>query len=187
MPWVFRDEQLYCAISGKEIHDGDYVVVIPAFEIDPKDPESIFSDNIALRDEFEKWPLNDKIIAKSQKRWIQWYRDSTSYKILVDNENFLLMKSLIEDRVSLTFLRHVFGVATTGALWQKLCQQFLHSEKGHFQLSENERLTWSMEEPLSYVTLILDIENGSRDRIKVRLSEWLSLKDFLSLDSIMNP
>lgn len=187
MPWILRDQQLYCAISGKEIHKNDYVVAIPAFEIDPKDPDAIFSDNIALRDEFEQWPLKDKIIAKSQKRWLQKYRNSTSYKILIDSENFLIMKSLIEDRISLTFLKHVFGIATTIALWQKLCQQFFDSEKGLFQLSENARLTWNMEVPLSFVTLILDIENGSRDRIKVPLTEWLHLKEFLSLDSIINP
>ena len=187
MPWVFRDEQLYCAISGKEIHDDDYVVVIPAFEINPKDPESIFSDNIALRDEFEQWPLKDKIIAKSQKQWIQWYRDSTSYKILVDNENFLIMKSLLEDRVSLTFLKHVFGIATTSALWKNLCLHILQSDQGEFQVNNNTRIFWDTELTTSHVILILNIENGSKDRIKVPLSEWSSLKDFLSIDSIINP
>lgn len=187
MPWVLRDQQLYCAISGKEIHNSDYVVVIPAFEIDPTDPDSIFSDNVVLRAEFENWPLKDKIIAKSQKRWIQEYRDSTSYRLLIDNENFLVMKSLIEDRVSLTFLKYVFGIATTLGLWEKLCQDMANLKKGEFQLSKSTRLAWEMKVSSPYVTLIHDVENGFRDRIQVPLPQWVHLKEFLSLDWIMNP
>jgi hypothetical protein len=63
MPIIFSDQELYCAISGKPIHKDDYALAIPAFPIHPEDPDSLFSDNIALRDEFEKWELRDRIIA----------------------------------------------------------------------------------------------------------------------------
>jgi hypothetical protein len=187
MPWILKGQKLYCAISGREIHQNDYVVVIPAFDVDPKDPDSIFSDNVALRDEFEKWDLKDRIIARSQKRWVQWYRDSASYKILIDAENFLIMKSLIEDRITLTFLKHVFGIATSLALWEELCKQIIVFDKSEFRVSKTMRISWEVGESLSSVILISEIEDGSRDRIKVPVLEWKQLKEYLSRDSIIHP
>lgn len=186
MPWISKGQKLYCSISGREIRESDYVVVIPAFEVDPKDPDSVFSDNIALRDEFEKWDLRDRIIARSQKQWVQWYRDSSSYKILVDNENFLIIGSLIEDRITLTFLKHIFGIATSLELWGDFCKQVVF-DKGEFWINKTVHISWEVVELSFSVILTSEIEYGSRDRIKVHMREWNQLKEYLSRDSVMHP
>lgn len=185
MPTILNHQNIHCAISGKLIHKEDYVVVIPAFPIHPEDPDSFFSDNIALRDEFEKWPLKDKIIAKAQEVWLKDHRSRKSQKILVDNEYFLVTKNLKEDRISLTFLNHVFGVGTKTIVWTKLCQQVTTLEKNEFVLSPSEKIFWDTTP--SYVVLIREIRNGSRDRIKIPMAEWLSLKEILAREQVMHP
>ena len=179
MPIILHDQELYCAISGKPIHKDDYVVVIPAFPIQPEDPDSFFSDNIALRDEFENWKLKDQIIAKAQAPWLKEYRSSKFHKTLVDNEYFFLNESLIEDRVSLTFLKHVFGIGTNKKLWTNLCHDITTLNKSEFRLDPGQILTWDTVFPL-YVILIREIENGSRDRVYIPMAEWKTLKEILS-------
>lgn len=186
MPSILHGQELYCAISGKPIHEDDYVVVIPAFPVHPNDPDSFFSDNIALRDEFENWRLKDRIIAKAQAVWLKDYRSSKFYKILVDNEYFFLARSLVEDRVSLTYLKHVFGFGTKLDLWVELCHSITNLDKSEFHLSQNEILTWNTVFP-SHVVLIREIKNGSKDRIYVPLAEWAALKEILSQVTITDP
>lgn len=186
MPIILHGQELYCAISGKLIHKDDYVVVIPAFPIHPDDPDSFFSDNIALRDEFENWKLKDKIIAKAQKVWLEDYRNSKFHKILVDNEYFFLNKSLIEDRVGLTFLKRVFGISTNKKLWTNLCHNITTLDKYEFRLDPGQILTWDTVFPL-YVILVREIENGSRDRVYIPMTEWTALKEILSQDTIAHP
>jgi len=183
MPIVLDGQKLYCAISGKVIRNEDYVVLIPAFQVDPEDPDSIFSDNIALRDEFEKWVLKERIIAKAQEPWLQESRSRKSHAVLVDNEYFFITRSLVEERVSLNFMKHVFGIGTSTELWLIFCQQITTLDKNTFQLSPSVTLTWEMVFH-SHIILTREIKNGSKDRINISTKEWSLLKEILSDDSV---
>lgn len=167
-----------CAISRKSIQASDDVVSFPYFESYPGEPEFVCCENIALRSEFERWRLRDRVIEKVRDFWTRWYRESKFFSILAENESFLIAKSTIENRVLLFFLNHVFSVEFTEDTWRKFSNQILTVEKGNIIANERMVLYWDMN--ITKGTLTLHTSDDWRDSIIIRMTEWRSLQKLLT-------
>ena len=81
-----------CAISRKELKEGDDVMGFPFFDVLPDEPEFICCEDIALRSEFERWHLRDSVIKKVRNFWVERVHERGFILILAENENFLIIK-----------------------------------------------------------------------------------------------
>jgi len=166
-----------CAISKKELQEGDDVVHFPYYDAMPSEPEFICCEDIALRSEFEKWQLRDRVIQKVRDFWIREYRDSVYFSILAENEIILISKSYVEDSIRLFFLKYVFDVWLTEDTWKRF-QDFVTVEKGSIKLSEKESFSWNVDSAKGSV--VLQKIEVRKDTIIVPITEWQNLQELLS-------
>ena len=167
-----------CAISGKETKVDDDVVIFPYFDSNPGEPEFICCENIALRSEFERWYLKESVITKVRDFWVQRFHEKSFLLILAENENFLIVKSMIEKGVSLFFLNHVFSVDFRGDAWEKFAALIPTAEKSSINISEKYSLSWNMDTPKA--NMILQIRSIRKDTIVIPIDEWIKLQELLS-------
>jgi hypothetical protein len=179
MSFLLKGKQQHCAISGKEIRDGDYALLIPTFESHSDDPVNIFSESIVLRNEFEGWALRDEIIGRVREPCTEWYRGSRSYKVLVDTEYFLLARSLVEEKLRLFFQQHIFGLEINAEAWPEFCRQVNSLEKGEFEVHPGTSLAWDKSSP-AFILLVRNAKDGLDDAIKIPAQEWATLQETLS-------
>ncbi|HEU0291249.1 MAG TPA: hypothetical protein VFR47_00835 [Anaerolineales bacterium] len=167
-----------CVISGKKMNTTDNVVFFPYFDSHPGDPDFVYCESAALRSEFEKWHLRDRIIKKVRDFWIQWSHEKRPISILIENQNFLIVKSEIEKKISLFCLNHVFSVDFTIDAWKRFVDLMLTSEKSHINTIENDSLFWNVNTTNDNV--MLQAIGIRRDSIVMPLTDWLNLQELLS-------
>lgn len=175
MPFLLNKNNR-CAVSGKLIKHGDRVVAFPVYESHPGEPEYVCSENIALRDEFENWQYKDRVVSKVRMAWVSWYRSSTSYSILWDDDSFLIVKSLLENKLRIFFLNHVFAVEVVKEKWEEF-QHKLTIGDGQIVLRANASLSWMASPP--YTNLLL-VDNEWKDSVNILSSDWERLVRFFS-------
>ena len=176
MPFTLS-ELNHCAISGKPLEQQDFVVVFPVYKSHLGEPEHICSENIALRDEFENWQYRDRVISRVRSAWVEWYRNTKSYSILWDHDSFLVVESLLEDKIRIFFLNHVFAVELIKEQWNEFQQKTLTIREGHILLRSNVSLFWKTYP--SYTNLLI-VDKEWRDTIDIPSSEWEHLMRFFS-------
>jgi len=142
-----------CAISRKELKTSDDVVSFPFYDAKPGEPEFICCEDIALRSEFERWPLRDSVTKKVRDFWIQIHRESKYILILAENENFLITKSTVEKRVRLVFLNHVFHVNFTWDTWEQFADLILTTEQGDISSIGEDIFDWRVDDANNHVIL----------------------------------
>ena len=156
----------------------DDVIIFPYFYSQPGEPEFAYCENVALRSEFEVWHLRDKITKKVRDFWIQEYHQATSFSILAENENYLIARSLIENRVLLFFLNHVFSIEFTRDIWKRFKDLILTSKEENINTIVEHTLSWSVDHTKSRVSV--QTKTIRRDSIILSIAEWLSLQEVLS-------
>ena len=168
-----------CAISRKDLKESDDVVSFPFFESQPNDPEFICCEDIALRSEFEKWYLRDKVIKKVRDLWVEQCHERSFILILAENENYLIIESIFEKGITLFFLNHVFRVDFTDAIWKRFGGLILATEQGNISTMVNHSLNWVVD--TANGTVSLQIRNARKDSIVIPIAEWLNLQELLSV------
>lgn len=168
-----------CAISGKEMKISDDVVIFPYFDSQPGEPEFICCESAALRNEFERWYLKDKVIQKVRDFWVQRTHEKRFLLILAENENFLIVTSTIEKGVSLFFLNHVFSIDFTIDAWERFVDLMRTAEKGDINTIEKNSLYWDAATKKG--SAFLQIRATRKDSITIRINEWLNLQELLSV------
>ena len=174
MPFIFMKDD-FCQISGRKLHRGDHVVVFPPFKCARQSPEFVYSDGIALRDEFEKWELKTTVTKLVQDFWIDTYRDNKYFPILFEDDYYLIVKSLAErGRVDMFFLKHVLHFSFWANSWPQFCEQMVSLENGVVRLSDISILEWKIEYP--QVTIEIKYDKIYDDQIIIPVEEWAHLQ-----------
>lgn len=177
MPLIL-DKDVRCSISGKPISRQDHAIGFPMFESSPDEPEFVCAENIVLRNEFEKWAFKDRVVEKVRRFCVNSHRNSKFFRVVAEDEFFLVVKSLIEDKVSLFFLKHVFALEMNKGTWKDLCRKVTNSESGNLLLDPNLLFSW--ERAHDRYTLSLMNRNGWPDTVEISAMEWTKLKLLLS-------
>lgn len=154
------------------------VVIFPYFDARPGDPEFICCENLALRSEFEKWPLRDIVVGKVRDFWTQQYHRAESFVILAENKNFLIVENKLEDRVLLHFLNHLLAVVFTKKAWKKFLGLVLTIENGSIDINRENNFYWNVDTAKGDVSL--QIKNVRRDSVTVPMVEWQNLQELLT-------
>jgi hypothetical protein len=170
-----------CAISRQEMDEDDNVVIFPFFESQPGEPEFFLCENIALRSEFEKWHLRDRVIKKVRDFWLQWSQEKIgiAISILAENENFLITKGIYDKGVLLVFLNHVFSVSTPIDAWDSLADLILTAEKGDMDTFGDHSFHWDIDP--THNNMILQIRSVRKDTIIIPMTEWQNLQELLEV------
>jgi|GEM_PF-6579848 len=170
-----------CAISNKETKIDDDVVTFPYFDAKPGDAEFICCEDIALRSEFEKWYLKERVVEKVRNFWTQQYHRARSFLILAENENFLIAKSKVENKVLLFFLNHVFSIEFTKDTWKTFGNLILTAEIGDIKTNKQNSLYWNVDDAKG--NLFLQVKSIRKDSITIPMAEWQNLQDLLSANN----
>lgn len=179
MPIVFVGKTR-CAISNKIITDSDYIMGFHAFPYyEPPHPLSVCYDNVALRDEFNKWEFRKQVTEELSKIWTQRYGKSDAYQtIIFKDDSYIIAKGSIGANVRIWFLKHIFTLTVSKGVWNAFCQTLLDDQKEiSFDLDTNSHLLVRKEnegveiycEPL-------------KDRIKLDVPEWHHFLSILAMN-----
>ncbi len=172
-----------CAISGKELQESDDTVHFPCFNSLPGEPEFVYCENIALRSEFEKWHLRDRVAQKVRDFWFEWSqtRENIAIIILARNENYLITKGIYDKGVALFFLNPVFDFGLPIDLWDRFVDLILTADTGKINTFEEDSFDWNIDSIKDNV--ILQINTLVRkDTIVIPMTEWLNLQELLSAE-----
>jgi hypothetical protein len=182
---VIKEKIMYlinrCAISRKELQESDDVVSFPFFDSKPGEPKSICCEDIALRSEFEKWYLRDRVIQKVRDFWFQWsqMKKDIAILILAENENFLITKGIYDKGVALFFLNHVFYVWVAIDIWDRFVDLILTSDKGELNTFGEHSFHWGVD--TTQDNMIVQIKSVRKDTIVIPMAEWLNLQELVSV------
>lgn len=173
---------LICAISGKEITEQDNVIFFPPFSFcTPQDPEFICYEGHVLREEFEKWVYRESVINKVKETEVVGYLNRQSFKIIIQDENFLLVKQIYNGGYRLFFHKYSFYTAEIkNEIWPSLFSRLV-SEYGEIDLNFRTKFSW--EDCLTKVILSKEsYEFGRvlRDRVEIPKTEWNCFRETLS-------
>ena len=172
-----------CAITRKELKESDDVVHFPYFDALPGEPEFICCEDIALRSEFEKWYLRDRVTQKVRDFWLEWsqMKENIAIIILARNENYLITKGIYDKGIALFFLNHVFNVWLPIDLWDRFVDLILTADTGKIHTFEEDSFHWNVDAINGNV--ILQINTLVRkDTIVIPMAEWLNLQELLSAE-----
>lgn len=179
MPIVFV-EKTRCAISNKIITDSDYVMGFYAFPYyEPPHPLSVCYDNVALRDEFNKWEFREAVTEELSKIWTQRYGKSDAYQtVIFKDDSYIIAKGTIDANVRIWFLKHIFTLTVSKVDWKAFCQTLLDDQKEiSFDLHKDSHLLVRKEN--EGVKIYYD---RLRDRIKLDFLEWHYFLSILAMN-----
>lgn len=136
-----------CAITRKELKESDNVVHFPYFDALPSEPEFVCCENIALRSEFEKWYLRDRVTQKVREHWLEWSqtKEGKAIVILARNENFLITKGIYDKGIALFFLNHVFHISLPINLWDKFTKIILTTDTSEIKTFGEDSFQWNVD------------------------------------------
>ncbi|MCP4527455.1 MAG: hypothetical protein GY833_16300 [Aestuariibacter sp.] len=172
-----------CAISGKIISGKENFLCFPQFLCDPNDPAIVCQDACVLREEFDKWELGDHVTRRVKEFWSLDYRlreaRGTS-TVVFESNDYLVVKSKVEEKVRILFLQHVFVIDVPKVTWQKFCK-VLRSESNLIRFSP-----YSLKTKLIFskraegVKICLHTQHIGKDCIQLSPSEWSRFQSILA-------
>lgn len=173
---------LICAISGKEINEQDNIIFFPPFSsCTPQDPEFICYEGHVLREEFEKWSYRESVISKVKETEVFSYLNRKSFKIVIQDDSFLLVKQIYDGGYRLFFHKYSFYTGEiNGKIWPSFLKRLI-SEYGEINLDSSTKFSW--EDRLTKVILSREsyvFQRVLRDRIEIPKTEWNYFRELLS-------
>jgi len=168
-----------CCISGKLLQADDKIVAFPPFACDSNEAEFVCYEGVALREEFETWVLRNSITKRVKEFWVQSYHTTKAFRVITEDDDYLLVRSLAESKLRLFFLQHVFGIDIPRTNWREFCKQLGTAEMTTVIPLETG-IVLSFAKEVDRVSLCLRIEEAlGHDCIDLSPTEWLRLQTVL--------
>ncbi len=168
-----------CAISGKIISKEDKFLCFPQFLCDPLDPAIVCQDACVLRDEFEKWEFRENVIRRVKSFWSLDYRLREAFTVVFEDENYLLVKSKVEDKAEILFFQHIFVIDVPKAKWREFCKEVL-SDSDVVRISPYCNTTFIFTREAEGVQICVYTQQRNHDCVKVPYSEWSDFQAMLA-------
>ena len=166
-----------CAISGKEVQEGDNFFGLPAFPCGPQDPLANYCEACVLRDEFEKWELREVLVQKVKEFWGQWLSTSEFSSSIFHDDIYLIVKNRADNSVRIHFIQHLFLIHVQRKDWKEFYGQMMGPVNeisiGHYTIYTIRKKEEKVE--------ISETYKYGQDRIEVTLEEWEHLQDALRI------
>jgi hypothetical protein len=177
-----------CALTNKVLTKEDVFLCFPAFPCTPHEPIYLCYRACALRSAFNAWEFRNDVLERVKDFWSQNYHRSNAFDMLIEDEDFLVVKGNFEAKIRIFFIRHNFAVDIPVSYWVKFYSQLTDDWEGEIVIHPYSKTHIHLQKTRTQVQLCQQIEGFfGRDCIELSLHEWLDFRSMVvQLNALVN-